>query len=410
MIDVVSESCDPETAASGSNATIDTATVGREIAMLKSKAVEPISGSKGATDPGPRNLELDRQNPDILTPPETDNGSLPNLKFSFGMAHNRLEEGGWAREVTVRDLPVAKSVAGVNMRLDPGAVRELHWHKEAEWAYILEGNVRFTVVDEDRNVYIDDLKPGDMWLAPAGIPHSIQGLDRGCEFLLVFDDGGFSENETLLITEYMAHTPKSVLAKNFGVPAERFQNIPKSEKYIFRMPVPEPLDVVRAQLPNSPPPRAFTFHASEHAPVAYDGGSVKKIDVTDFPETTLAALIIEIEPGGMRELHWHPDADEWQYYIEGEARMTVFDATSKARTFNYRAGDVGFVPKTLGHYIENIGMTTLRCVNVFNKPNYKDVSLNNWMALTPPDLVQGHLNLDDATMKVLRRDRRPVVR
>ena len=120
MIDVVSESCDPESAASGSNATIDTATVEREIAMLKSKAVEPISGSKGATDPGPRNLELDRQNPDILTPPETDNGALPNLKFSFGMAHNRLEEGGWAREVTVRDLPVAKSMAGVNMRLDPG--------------------------------------------------------------------------------------------------------------------------------------------------------------------------------------------------------------------------------------------------------------------------------------------------
>ena len=112
----------------------------------------------------------------------------------------------------------------------------------------------------------------------------------------------------------------------------------------------------------------------------------------------------------MRELHWHPDADEWQYYIEGQARMTGFDATSKARTFNYRAGDVGFVPKTFGHYIENIGTTTLRCVNVFNKPNYKDVSLNNWMALTPPDLVQGHLNLDDATMKVLWRDRHPVVR
>ena len=103
--------------------------------------------------------------------------------------------------------------------------------------------------------------------------------------------------------------------------------------------------MVRAQLPNSPPPRAFTFHASEHAPLAYDGGSIKKIDVTDFPETTLAALIMEIEPGGMRELHWHPDADEWQYYIQGEGRMTVFDATSKARTFDFRAGDVGFVPK-----------------------------------------------------------------
>ncbi len=378
--------------------------------MSSESPVQPIRGNKGATDPGPRNVELDRQNPDVLISPETDNGSLPNLKFSFGMAHNRLEEGGWAREVTVRELPAAKSMAGVNMRLDSGVVRELHWHKEAEWAYILQGNVRFTVVDADRNVFIDDLKPGDVWLVPAGIPHSIQGLEGGCEFLLVFDDGNFSENETLLITEFMAHMPPSVVAKNFGVAEKHFANIPKSEKYIFRMPVPGALDVVRKQLPDSPPPLPFTWHASEHPAAKYDGGSTKVIDATNFPETSMSALIIELEPGAMRELHWHPDADEWQYYLEGEARMTVFNATSKARTFNFREGDVGYVPRTMGHYIENIGATTMRCLNVFNKPKYTDVSLNNWMALTPPDLVRGHLNVDDAVMNALRRDRRPVVR
>jgi oxalate decarboxylase len=374
-----------------------------------SNPVEPIRGTRGASDPGPRNAELDLQNLDVLLPPDTDAGSIPNLKFSFGMAHNRLEDGGWAREVTVRELPVAKSMAGVNMRLDSGVVRELHWHKEAEWAYILQGKVRLTVVDENRNVVVDDLEPGDLWLVPAGIPHSIQGLEGGCEFLLVFDDGNFSENETLLITEFMAHTPQSVLAKNFGIAAEHFANIPKSEKYIFRLPVPEPLEVVRKQLPVSNPPFAFTWHASVHPAAKYDGGSIKKIDVTDFPETSMSALIIELEPGGLRELHWHPDADEWQYYLEGEARMTVFDATSKARTFNYRAGDVGFVPKTMGHYIENIGTTPLRCINVFNKPKYKALSLNNWMALTPPDLVRGHLDLDDTAMNALSRERRPVV-
>lgn len=370
--------------------------------------IEPIRGTKGASDPGPRNTSLDLQNPDILIPPETDSGSLPNMKFSFGMAHNRLEEGGWAREVTVRELPVATSMAGVNMRLDSGVVRELHWHKEAEWAYILQGKVRLTVVDENRNVFIDDLESGDLWLVPAGIPHSIQGLDGGCELLLVFDGGNFSENETLLITEYMAHMPLSILAKNFGIAAEHFANIPKSEKYIFRMPVPEQLDVVRRLLPEGAPPLAFTWHASEHPPVQYEGGSIKKIDVTDFPETSMSALIIELDPGGLRELHWHPDADEWQYYLEGEARMTVFDATTKARTFNFRAGDVGFVPKTMGHYIENIGTTTLRCINVFNKPKYKDISLNNWMALSPPDLIRGHLNLDETVMKALRQIRCPI--
>jgi len=378
--------------------------------MSTTPETQPIRGNKGATDPGPRNLELDRQNPDAFTPPETDSGSLPNMKFSFGMAHNRLEDGGWAREVTVRELPVSKSMAGVNMRLDSGVVRELHWHKEAEWAYILEGHVRFTVVDADRNVFVDDLKEGDVWLAPAGIPHSIQGLEGGCEFLLVFDDGNFSENETLLITEFLAHMPPSVVAKNFGIGAEHFANIPKSEKYIFRMPVPGSLDTVRKQLPDSPPPLPFTWHASDHPAAPYPGGSIKVIDAKQFPETSLSALVIDLEPGGLRELHWHPDADEWQYYLRGEARMTVFDATSKARTFNFREGDVGFVPRTMGHYIENIGATTMRCINVFNKPIYKDVSLNNWMALSPPDLVRGHLNLDDVAMKALRRERRPIVR
>jgi oxalate decarboxylase len=378
--------------------------------MSNTAPKQPIRGLKGATDPGPRNVLLDNQNPDILIPPETDNGSLPNLKFSFGMAHNRLEDGGWAREVTVRELPVAKSMAGVNMRLDSGVVRELHWHKEAEWAYILQGKVRLTVVDEDRNVAVDDLKPGDVWLVPAGIPHSIQGLEGGCEFLLVFDDGNFSENETLLITEFMAHTPPGILAKNFGIGVEHFANIPKSEKYIFRLAVPESLETVRKQLPNSPPRLAYTWNASEHPATTYQGGSVKTIDVTNFPETTLSALIMEIEPGAMRELHWHPDADEWQYYLAGEARMTVFDATSKARTFNYTSGDVGFVPRTMGHYIENTGPNMLRLVNVFNSPKYKDVSLNNWMALTPPALVKGHLNLDETAMKALKRERCAVVR
>jgi oxalate decarboxylase len=371
---------------------------------------QPIRGDKGATDPGPRNVELDLQNPDIFTPPETDHGSLPNLKFSFSLAHNRLEDGGWAREITVRELPVAKSMAGVNMRLGPGVVRELHWHKEAEWSYITEGKARLTVVDAQNSVFIDDLSPGDMWLVPAGIPHSIQGLEEGTEFLLVFDDGAFSENETLLVTELFAHTPRSVIAKNFGVGEEHFANIPKSEKYIFRLPVPAPLDVVRAQLPDRPPKRPYTYHASNLKPDRFPGGTIKTIDASIFPETTLSAHVIELEPGGLREIHWHTDADEWTYYLSGLARVTVFDATDKARTFNYGAGDVGFVPRTMAHYVENIGNTPVRFVNVFNSPHDSDISLNQWLALTPPDLVRGHLNVDDTFIEALRREPSPITR
>src|SRR6201993_4826070 len=105
---------------------------------------QPIRGDRGAPVLGPRNGPLEYENPDLLASPYTDAGTIPNLKFSFATARNRLLTGGWAREVTAPELPVAAKMAGVNMRLKPGAIREMHWHKEAEWAFVLAGSVRLT--------------------------------------------------------------------------------------------------------------------------------------------------------------------------------------------------------------------------------------------------------------------------
>ncbi len=178
-------------------------------------------------------MPLDLQNPDVLKPPSADSGTIPNLKFSFGMAHNRLQPGDWSREVTARELPVATTLAGVNMRL---------------------------------------------------------------------------------------------------------------------------------------------------------------------------------KPGGVRELHWHPNIDEWQYYIEGQGCMTVFASSGKARTFDYRAGDVGYVPFAMGHYVENSGDTTLRFLEMFKSDHFADISLNQWLALTPPELVQAHLHLNQKVMGALHKQKRPVVK
>lgn len=95
---------------------------------------EPIRDGTGASILGPRNVPLERENPALLASPYTDAGTIPNLKFSFAAARNRLLTGGWAREITERELPIAKTLAGVNMRLKPGGIRELHWHKETEWS------------------------------------------------------------------------------------------------------------------------------------------------------------------------------------------------------------------------------------------------------------------------------------
>jgi oxalate decarboxylase len=372
---------------------------------------QPQRPGHGGTDLGPRNVVLDRQNPDILVPPSTDHGTLPNLRFSFSDAHMRLETGGWTRQVTVRELGVSKDIAGVNMRLNAGGVRELHWHKAAEWAFMLYGTARITAIDAEGRNFVDDVGVGDLWFFPAGIPHSIQGLGPdGCEFLLVFDDGDFDEDDTFVITDWFKHTPADVLGKNFGTPAAAFAHLPDpSERYIFPAPIPGPL--ASDQIPGAMPvPQSFSWRMMAQDPIRTKSGTVRITDSKVFPVSTrIAAALVELEPGGMRELHWHPNNNEWQYYIQGQARMGVFGASGQARTFDYRAGDVGYVPFAMGHYIENTGDTRLRFLETFRSSYYADVSLHQWMALLPPELVQAHLNLDQQVMNGLRKQKTPIV-
>ncbi len=374
------------------------------------QAPQAVRGAKGADDPGPHDAALQRDNPDTLAPPLTDAGDLPNLKWPFDLSHNRLQPGGWARQVTIRELPVSKEIAGVDMRLLPGAIREMHWHKENEWALMLDGNARVTAIDDQGRNFIADIKQGDLWYFPSGLPHAIQALDQGCEFLLVFDSGAFSEDTTFLLSDWFAHVPKEVLAKNFGVAPEAFADIPKEELYIFPAPVPPPLAADTVADARGTVPNPFVFRMLDVPPIQAPGGTMRLIDSTVFKASShIAAAYVEVEPGGMRELHWHPLADEWQYYISGRGRMTVFASGKNSRTFDFQAGNVGYVPKPMGHYIENTGDETLRFLEMFAAPRYSDVSLQQWMALVPPELVKQHLHLPDAMVAGLRKDKPLVV-
>lgn len=373
---------------------------------------QPIrNDGAGWVDKGPRDILRDRENPDMLVPPSTDAGLIPNLKFSFSDAHMQLNHGGWSREVTVRELPIATTLAGVNMSLTPGGVRELHWHQQAEWAYMILGSARITSVDANGRNFIADVGPGDLWYFPPGLPHSIQGLAEGCEFLLVFDDGKFSDLNTLSISDWFAHTPKDVLSANFGTPMNAFDHIPSDQVYIYQDEVPGSIESQAVSSPNGTVPQSFTHSLLAQPPVKTPGGSVRIVDSTNFPiSQTVAAALVEIEPGAMRELHWHPNKDEWQYYLTGQGRMTVFGGNGAARTFDYRAGDVGYVPFAFGHYIQNTGTQSLWFLEMFKSNRFEDVSLNQWMALTPASLLESNLHVGPELLDVLRKTKWPVVK
>lgn len=362
-------------------------------------------------DVGARDKRQEAINPSELNPADTDHGNLGTLKVSFSEVHNRHTEAGWAREVTVRNFPLSKEMAGVNMRLPKGAVRELHWHRAAEWAYVTYGTARITAIDPQTRKFVADVKEGDLWFFPSGIPHSIQGLGPdGCEFILVFNDGAFSEDSTFLISDWVAHTPPEVLAKNFSVPAQTFADIPHKDLWIFNAPLPGSLQADLAQSPQPEVPNSYKFSLLDVEPVRTRGGTVRIADKNNFPASdVMAAALVEVEPGGMRELHWHPNSGEWQYYISGTARMTLFASEKRANTVDFAPSDVGYVPRSFGHYIENTGKDTLRFLEVFANGQYADVSLAAWMANTPHELVAAHLNLDPAVLNRMKHQKTPVV-
>ncbi len=303
------------------------------------------------------------------------------------------------------------------MRLTAGGIREVHWHEAAEWALMLSGSVRLTAIDNDGRSYVKDLVAGDLWYFPTSTPHSIQGLaPEGGEFLLVFDDGKFSEGDTTLLSDWTRHTPPEVLAKNWGVPESALEGVykvPADGHYIFQTEAPGPIEEDRKAASGGKGASEVAFDFGMHSmPPTFKtkSGEVRIIDSRNFPvSTTIAAAHVNVKPGGLRELHWHQNADEWQYYPQGSGRMTVFFNGGKARTADFNPGDVGYIPKTLGHYIENTGSTDLIFLEMFKANRFQDLSLSDWAAHTPPALIMQHLGISEATWKAIPREKLNVV-
>src|SRR5580700_8652558 len=356
-----------------------------------------------SSDPGQENKGLLDLNPDSNTPPPTDHGDVVPLWYSFDLVKKRVGEGGWTHEVTQRELPSSRDIAGVNMRLTAGSYRELHWHTADEWAYVVYGKARVTVMSPDGKMFIGDVGEGDVWLFPAGHPHSIQGLDPdGTEFLLVFNQGNFSESGTMLLSAWMAHTPPEVLRKNFRLDREALAKLPTEALYIFPGTVPtNTVAQDKEEIGGSAmaSPTQNTFKMKSMAPTrSAKLGEVRIVDSRNFPLSKVAAALVTLKPGGVRELHWHPNSSEWQFWIAGKGRMTVFFPVDNARTVDFSANDVGYVPSNAPHHFENTGDSDLVVLELFAAEEFMDVSLNQWLRRLPAQMVQAHLGFDQASL------------
>jgi oxalate decarboxylase len=343
--------------------------------------------------------------------------TAPDQPVSFGYnlggaPLGKAKLGCWSRQANVEPFPVATGISGVLMSMKPGGLRELHWHANAaEWAYVISGSCRITIFDPEGRSQTVDFGPGDVWYFPRGFGHSIQAIGaEDCLFLLTFDSGYFSEYATFSITDWIGHIPADVLAKVFGVLASDFASFPRDEVYFAAGPVPPPL-------PLDPPPGSeisgpisHRFHLLAQKPQPIPGGSVRIVSSREFPvSTTVTGALMELRPGAVREPHWHPNADEWQFYVSGQARLNVFLSQGRSSTVDLGPGYIGYVPRGCGHYIENIGADPLQAVIVFNSGQYEEISLSSWMAANTPLLLSTNFSEPQALFASFPRDTGMVV-
>jgi len=230
--------------------------------------------------------------------------------------------------------------------------------------------------------------------------------DEPAHFILIFDNGYFSEFGTFSITDWLGHAPKALLAKNFGLRETAFDGFPKSEVYFAKGKIP-PEPAAAPLGGDAPPPLTHKYRLMAQPPDReFPGGRSWRVDSTNFPiSTTITGVVLDLESGALRELHWHPTADEWQYNLDGQTGVTLFGSHGRYRTETLAKGDVAYIPQGYGHSIENIGSKAGRLLIALNTGDYQAIDLTQWVSGTPTYLLANHFGKPQAVFEQFPKGR-----
>ncbi|KAK9837295.1 hypothetical protein WJX81_004372 [Elliptochloris bilobata] len=367
-------------------------------------------------------------------PPKT-----PALRRASCTAHSCLASGGaerviqqWSRVPfqeydggsfkwsNILNFPASKTISAAHFKLKEGGMREPHWHVVDEWAYVLSGTCRGSVVDEGKTRPVDtwDFGEGDVWFFPSNLPHTVVGLEGGCEYIAGceyvagYNAGDFQDDtQAFSLSSWLASVPAHITAQALGVDAEAvadtvqanymsflplLSEVPKGDRHVWD-----------AQMPLQPPQQAKAIHrfplAHASLPeVDTDGGYIKFVDIGLFPvSTTMSGALVRFAPYAMRQLHWHVNFDEWQYVINGTVEAGVFLAPGRSDTGVMRTGDAGFAPRGSGHYLRNTADKPAFVLLFFNAGKFTNIDIQWFVGTLPSPAVAASLNASEGFARSL---------
>jgi oxalate decarboxylase len=279
-------------------------------------------------------------------------------------------ELGSLRRVTADDLPLLKNLSIKRLVLAPGAIREPHWHANAnELSYCFSGKLLVSVLDNGNVFSSFTIESGEMFHIESGSLYHIENIgDEEAVFIIAFRH---ERPEDFSMYASFGAMSDAVLGKTYDLAASNFASIPRSTspKYIVKR-------EGKAQVPSTADlPNAHKFNVEGMAPgVASAAGSVKQARSQFWPALkNMSMYSLRVAEEGMREPHWHPSTVEMGYVHKGKARILIMDPDGSVDTYYLQPGDVYFVPAAYPHQIEYIGDEEIHFVIFFDQPMPQDV-------------------------------------
>jgi oxalate decarboxylase len=272
----------------------------------------------------------------------------------------RLKEGSRIT-VTKKNFPLLQGMSFYKLALEPNAVREPHWHANAdELGYCLKGNILVSMFATGNKKSSFLIRSGEAFLIPSGSLHAIENIgNETAELILQFSH---EEPEDFGLSAFMGMFSDAVLGNTWHVSSQKFQPIKRSTKDVFFITRQGPAQIPETASYASP----YRYNlASSPALISTHGGQARVARQDVWPALKRQALYsLSLNGTGMREPHWHPETAEMGYVAEGKGRMSILSPSASVDTYEMNAGDLYFIPKAYPHHIENLSDGAL-CILIF---------------------------------------------
>ena len=322
---------------------------------------------------------------------ETASHTLPPFSYNLEASEPQSFTGGTLRTATSTNIPALEGFSIFSESIDPGALRELHWHSNChELSYCLSGEGTIGIHSPKGDSATFSINNGSVSFVPLGYAHYIQ--NSGSEPLRMIIAFTNEQPQKFDLSMALPWVPGELIAQTLSVPPGTIPMLPQQGDLTI-VPAEQPADLEPTKA------NPYSTPISQVPLQEYAGGTASPVStaqISALEEVTLFGL--NFDHGGLREPHWHTNASEFDYVLSGTAQFTLVAPDGSATSFAVGPGEVAYMPKNWFHYIADIGKEEdpLKMLIFFGNVQPDHVDLSQMTGFFPPEVLAASFGFDPA--------------